>query len=346
MLKRVLIIFVAILLQSVSFATTPPENEGRIICYDWDNINPKEAENIQSNSQLLLSLLIDVNIEQLWLKCDSIFRQDISRQKFVDFTYSLAERFVTLDKLSFIDGKLIVISRRLAHPVLISCPSDNSYRIKIWPGLQKMAAVFFEKKDGYISHRIVLVLGQRADGVFRLISLFINPFTFVGKDASYYQNLAAKSGKGGDMISRFWFLQLASMLSQTGPVVQFNESLALMKTVQEMYTDPEFLSKMRQITARGKRYSLFNLSFIELGDELIPLVSYLSYYNGTDRSPETADKIDAEARMLYKVLRASHPALFEEFPSVMFQAYFEPPVDPKKRYPFFKVRVDPTRVGN
>lgn len=320
---------------------------GRIICFDWKNIDTIETRNIESATQKLLLLLVDVQVEQLWAHTDSVFQKDVSRSNFVDFTYTFAERIVSLQGISFLDGKLILVKRKLNHPVRISCNSSppksgDSYQLKIWPGLQKIAVVFFEKKYGFVSHRIVVVIGQRGDGEYRLISLFINPFTFTGRDAAYYQDLGARSGNNGDLLSSFWFYRLASMLSQTGPVIQFDNSLLLMKTIKAMYAQEGFRQKIGQLTVHGKKYSLFDLAFIELEDELIPIVAYLSYYDGTKRDAETADKIEAESVMLYKALRKSHPAVFEEFPSVMFQAYFEPPIDPAKKYPFFKVRVDPS----
>ncbi len=352
MKKFLLIIAVAITCFSIGYArNNTAGRRGRITCYRWENIDKTEAKHIESTAKKLLSLLAEVKIEQIWQQCDPIFQKDISHDGFLDFSYTLAEKITSLKALSLIDGKLVEIGREITKPHLISCGSNsvNSpdyFQLKIWPDFQKIAVVFFELKGGLISRRIVLAMGQRADGVYRLISLFINPLTFTGKNVILFENLAIKSGCQGDEISLFWFYRLAEMLSQTGPVIEFGKSLTLAKQLREMRDSPKFREKVTRIVVNGKSYPLYDLAFIELSDELLPIVVYLSRFNGMNRDAKTADRIEAEATTLYKSLRQAHPEIFREFPAVMFQAYFEPPVDPKKKYPFFKVRIDPSKITN
>jgi len=327
------------------------DSEGRITCYRWENIDKVEVKQIESTAKKLLSLLVEIKIEQLWQQCDPLFQKDISHDGFLDFSYTLTEKITSLQNLSRINGKLVEIERKIAKPRLISCGSNSVdspgyFQLKIWPDFQKIAVLFFELKSGLISRRIVLAMGQRADGVYRLLSLFINPFTLTGKNAAFFENLAITSGRQGDEISSFWFYRLAEMLSQTGPVIQFGKSLILAKRLREMHGDPKFREKVTRIVVNDKNYPLYDLAFIELSDELLPIVVYLSRFNGQNRDAKTADRIEAEATTLYQSLRQAHPEIFREFPSMMFQAYFEPPVDPKKKYPFFKVRIDPSKITN
>lgn len=338
---RIIIVITCLLIISAPVVGDGEKNT----CYNWKDIDKAEAQRLEARAEALLTLLVEIKTGELWQYCDPVLQQEGPKASFETFVHTLAERIVSLESLVLTGGKLIEIGSTITAPRYLACGSNTAdspgyLQQKIWPGIQKIAVVFYELQAPSISRRIVVVMGKRSDETFRLLSLYINPAIYFGKNTAYYQDLAETAGKGGNQIARFWFYQIAALLSQTGPIARTEESIRLLKRLQDMQADPAFRREINHLSADGRTYPIFSLSFIEIADRLVPLVAYLSQFDGTGQDAGTAEKIDAEAGTIFKVLQQLHGEVFQEFPSVMFQAYFEPPVNPQKKYPFYKVLID------
>ena len=346
-MKKNWLIFIAL---TICFSIVYPQtnragSSSPAVCYNWENIAAAEAAQLDSTAMALISAIVDIQPEKLWRDCDPVFQTDISQDKFTDFTLTLAERIVSLQHIRRTDGKIVETQSKLTAPVSIACGSNKSgrddyFEIRLWPEIQKTAVIFYELNSEQIVRNVVLVMAKRKNSPYRLLSLYVTPATYFGKNAEYFENLAQTAVAAGNQTSGYWFYHCALLLSQTGPVIRSNQSIRLQQATAALQEKPRFQESISQLNLNGVRYPIFTFYFIELENRLVPLVAYLSRYDGTAKDTDTTSKIEAEAKQICQSLQKSNSDFFDEFPSVMFQAYFEPPADPTKQYPYYKIMVD------
>lgn len=308
------------------------------ICADWDEIGSSEQKAIKSVSFEILEKMVTAQYEEIWNSSHPILKKSISKEQFKKAIKDTQPLLTQLNNAEFIDGRLATIIgyNGKSHPLLfglIDVNSPDHLRAQSLAGVKQSAIAMIKINSQPIGRTVSLQMAKDK-GKFKLFRFAITASSYHEKTANYYQEAAENFISEQKLLPAYLAYLMAVKLSQLGPTLKTGQSIKLEECLQALGKNQRLKNELTKWELPDKNYTLFGIGLVEAQDGILPRVRYLAH----DEINDEATPKEAAALMEY--VETHYPELAELFDNILFEAYTENPVSPKKQYNCYRTVLD------
>jgi len=191
------------------------------------------------------------------------------------------------------------------------------------------------QKDDFI----VLLIYIKEQGKWKLNTLSGVQYSYDGMNAIDLYEKAKSLEAQGYAVPANIYMGLCSKILRPAPFIQYKKESEindygkkLNQSITDKYAFPEKLKNTNNVELYG-----FRVEYTK-NDGIIPVVRYVTSI-GLDSS-DKKEKLGKEANDMNKEVTDKYPGLKANFKYVLYEAYSEPPIDPKKTYPDYRTGVE------
>ncbi len=302
----------------------------------WHELNEDEKKEIALTTDKYITLLKAESYEDAYNLSHPELKRVVSKEEFLRKVNSLKPRFAKANSISLSDARIVSFKLKAAKdPKIVlsgSAKQTDPSHIQFYtiPGIKKQGLVFYKVQSDTVDRLLTLTVGMLGS-VYKILSVYLNPIKFKGKGTEYYENLGIKWANEKKYVTSLYAYIMALKFSTPGPNIHTANSIRIGKKIQKFLKNPEIKSKLLSWHVEKNVYQILKFDTLETINDVSPTLAYISKFQLEEK------EISKEANMLIKYMKANNPDFGNHFEALLFQAYTENPVSPKKKYPFYRL---------
>ncbi|MEW6360294.1 MAG: hypothetical protein AB1696_28430 [Planctomycetota bacterium] len=272
----------------------------------------EQQKEVKAYCLKVLAQIQDGKHDDLWEQTHPVLRQGVQKAAFVAAAKAMQPRVPKTAPLS-VDWGWRIVRPKGATEVVCRSSLDGSpdhYCVRGPECVRGFIIAVISVKTAPTARSAVILL-CREGGALRLAGLSLVDTTYQGKDARHYEKIGRKWLASGKALSAHVALTLAVYLDSLGPNLISSDALRLRRDFAAMRTQDQLAPTW---TVGNEEFRVFRVGIITTLTDIPPHISYVS------RVPLGEETSRSEAEKLMGYAMDTFPELFEEFPTVLFEA--------------------------
>jgi len=211
---------------------------------------------------------------------------------------------------------------------------DDPFYIKV-DALSTDVFVSLIKSNSKINDYMLSLIYIKEQGEWKLNTFYFGDYSYQGMNASELYKEAKSLNSKGYTVPAGLYLSLSSRLLRPAPFLQYKEESEIVSygknlqdSIKKNYGFPKKLESASEI-------EIYGLDVQCVKEGLLPVIKYTT---NTELINENAVK--KEANVIDKEVINLYPGMKETFKFFLYEAYSEPPVDPKIKYNCYRTVVN------
>lgn len=212
---------------------------------------------------------------------------------------------------------------------------DDPFYINITDAKSNDVFVSLIRSDSKVNDCLLSLIYIKEKNVWKLRNLSIGDYSVNNMTAiDFYEDAVSLESKGQKIPATLYMIT-ANKLLRPAPFLQYKKEndiadyqKKLFENVSKEYVFPQKLSEHSGVEIYG-----FDIRILNEG--AIPVIKYLTQIDENDGAGT-----EKEAREINKEVSNLYPGLNENFKILLYEAYYEPPIDSQKTYKCYRTVVE------
>jgi len=304
---------------------------GSVVTYHNNDINNETSEAVKILDDKVLESLKKNEEDKILEISSEVFKKDSGKLK--EMLGSINE--VVKDKtFDYKDRYYCKISKVGKYNFTIGSPKEDPFYINL-AAVSKEIYVSLIKSSSDICDYMLSLVYIKEKGEWKLYEMSFGDYSYGGMAPIDLYNKAISLDKNGYKVPAALYSVLSNRTLHPAPFLQYKKekeitdySKKLLKKLNDAYVFPKKLENTKNIKIQG-----FDVRYVKEG--VIPVVKYI-----TDTGLSNQEDLIKEANAMNNEVTGLYTGMKESFKYVLYEAYSEPPVDPKITYKCYRTIVE------
>jgi hypothetical protein len=302
----------------------------------WHELNENERKEVTSATDKYIEFLKTESYSNAYDNSHPELKKTISKESFINSMQMLKPRFAQMTNIMLSDARIVSFKLKASKKTKIvysgSAKSTDPEHIEFYtvPGIKKQGLVFYKIQSDTIERLLTLRIGMN-DSTYKILSFYLFPSKVKGKGFDYYENLGNNWSKEKKYVTSLYAYLMALRLDTVGQDILTAHSKRLRQKINNFLTNSVIKSQLLLWKVEESDYQILKFDILETIKDVSPTIAYISKFQ------LEKDSITKESNMLLAHIKKMNPNFGDHFEAILFQAYSENPISPKKQYPFYRV---------
>ena len=313
------------------FITSCSGGAGSVKTYHNDEIDKESLDSVKILDDKILESIKNNNADNILEISSESFEENSKNIKEI---ISSINQSVNVKSFDYKDRYYCKVNKVGKYSFAIGTLQDESFNIKLNAVSKDIFVSLIKSNSNSIDYILSLVY-IKEQGEWKLMTLNCGEYSYYGMNAiDLYEKAKSLDTKGYKVPAGF-YIRLYGKLLHPVPILQYKKeseitdySKRFIDSTKNDYTFPKKLENTDNVELYG-----FDVKYVK--DELIPVVKYT-----TNMELSNKEAIEKEANEINNEVTSQYPGMKENFKLFLYEAYSEPPIDPKKTYNCYRTGVE------
>ncbi|AGF57197.1 hypothetical protein B0P06_004512 [Clostridium saccharoperbutylacetonicum] len=331
-MKKVLLCLFIILTMFITSCSFSPKGAGVESVEHNDGINKQILDSVKILDDKVLDGIRNNDLDKILEISGEEFKSNSSNFKNI---LVKTEEALKGQSLEYKDRYYCKVNKIGKYNAIITDSNDDSFNITV-EAVNKDIFVSMIKTTSNKDDFLLTLIYIKENNEWKLYSVSAGNYSYGGMSAINLYEKAKSLEAQGYKVAANIYMGLCGKILRPVPFIQYKKETEmidygkkLQQSISNEYAFPDKLKNNNNIQLYG-----FRVEYTR-NDGIIPVIRYVTS-TGLDKKEE----LKKEANDMDKEVTDKYKGLKENFKYVLYEAYSEPPIDPKKTYNDFRTGVE------